>query len=166
MNEVYMCECMYVCVCAQSHTHRTENIQRVLLRNSFSLLPLYSPVVVEGEMDGCGRITGRCGRRNWAGEKWTAEKNWGRLGSKNEKKGATVLSWPRQAAVEKEEEEKVTGLNDMTSCHILLLTSSKRPPSDRANAPLGYSHAHRHVRRILQRTEGRGGTTGEDLAFF
>lgn len=94
------------------------------------------------------------------GETWTAEKNGGQ---KNAKKGATVLSWSGQAAVvEEEEEEKVTGLNDITSCHILLLTDSERPLSDGANAPLEYSHAHRHVWRILQRTEGRGGTTSKD----
>lgn len=93
------------------------------------------------------------------GETWTAEKNGGQ---KNAKKGATVLSWSGQAAVvEEEEEEKVTGLNDITSCHILLLTDSERPLSDGANAPLEYSHAHRHVWRILQRTEGRGGTTSK-----
>lgn len=93
------------------------------------------------------------GRDVDSGKKWRA---------KNAKKGATVLSWSGQAAVEEEEEEKVTGLNDITSCHILLLTDSERPPSDGANAPLEYSHAHRHVWRILQRTEGRGGTTSKD----
>lgn len=97
--------------------------------------------------------------RRWArekkkggGDKWTAREKNG--GQKNAKKVTTVLSWSGRAAVqEEEEEEKVTGLNDITSCHILLLTGSKRPLSDGANAPLEYSHAHRHVRRILWRTE-------------
>lgn len=57
--------------------------------------------------------------------------NLGQVGKEknSKKKGATVLAG--QAAVE--EEEKVTGLDDITSCPVLLLTASQQRRSDGAS---------------------------------
>lgn len=145
-----------VCVYTVSYTLYA-NIQRVLFRLVSVWFLCTVPrwwneklMDVEESPLGMGEETGQRGRgqKQWRGEGG----GWRGVGAEKKKEGQ--LSWPGRQR-RRGEEEKVTGLNDITSC---LSASHRFQKAHWATDPTclqKYSHAHRHVWRILRRLKWR-----------